>query len=178
MTETASILHYATAESLVLMDEIGRGTSTFDGLALAWATAQALANDIRAWTLFATHYFELTALAEEIATVANVHLDAVEHHDQIVFLRRVKDGPADRSYGLHVALLAGVPRAVIAQAQQYLERLESTPRAASAAGVTPQMSLFEPHARLIEALRATDPDALSPREALELVYRLRQLLDR
>ena len=177
MTETASILHYATAESLVLMDEIGRGTSTFDGLALAWATAQALANDIRAWTLFATHYFELTALAEEIATVANVHLDAVEHHDQIVFLRRVKDGPADRSYGLHVALLAGVPRPVIAQAQQYLERLESTPRAASAAGVTPQMSLFDPHARLVEALRATDPDALSPREALELVYRLRHLLD-
>ncbi len=178
MTETASILRHATAESLVLMDEIGRGTSTFDGLALAWATAQALARDIRAWTLFATHYFELTALAEESAAVANVHLDAVEHRDQIVFLRRVKDGPADRSYGLHVALLAGVPREVIERAQRYLEGLESSPRSASAAPATPQLSLFEPHARLIEALRAADPDTLSPREALALLYGLRGLLER
>jgi len=178
MTETANILHYATAESLVLMDEIGRGTSTFDGLALAWATAEALANDIRAWTLFATHYFELTALAEQSAAVANVHLDAVEHHDQIVFLRRVKEGPADRSYGLHVALLAGVPRAVIEQARRYLESLESSPRAVGAPASSPQMSLFEPHARLLEALRAADPDALTPREALDLIYRLRGLLDR
>ncbi|MCG3202606.1 MAG: DNA mismatch repair protein MutS [Gammaproteobacteria bacterium] len=178
MTETASILHYATAESLVLMDEIGRGTSTFDGLALAWATAQALANDIRAWTLFATHYFELTTLAGECAAVANVHLDAVEHHDQIVFLRRVKDGPADRSYGLHVALLAGVPRAVIERARRYLEDLEHTPRALPPAGATAQMSLFEPRTPLVEALRAIDPDALSPREALDLLYRLRGLLER
>jgi DNA mismatch repair protein MutS len=175
MTETANILRNASAQSLVLMDEIGRGTSTFDGLSLAWATARALANDIRAWTLFATHYFELTALADDSNGVANVHLDAVEHNDQIVFLRCVKEGPADRSYGLQVALLAGVPRAVIAQAQQYLQQLESAPRA-RAAPVTPQLPLFEPQARLIEALRAINPDALTPREALDLLYRLRALI--
>ncbi|MGQ0657998.1 MAG: DNA mismatch repair protein MutS [Chromatiales bacterium] len=176
MTETANILRYATSRSLVLVDEIGRGTSTFDGLSLAWAAAECLARDIRAYTLFATHYFELTSLAEEIEGVANVHLDAVEHHDQIVFLRRVKDGPADRSYGLQVALLAGVPPEVVARAKDYLEHLESAPRPGPSP--TPQMNLFEPHARVIDALAGINPDTLSPRDALELLYRLRQMLNK
>jgi DNA mismatch repair protein MutS len=175
MTETANILRYATAESLVLVDEIGRGTSTFDGLSLAWATALALAENIRAFTLFATHYFELTALADEAEGVTNVHFDAVEHHDQIVFLRRVKEGPTDRSYGLQVALLAGVPREVIEQAQLYLQRLESSPRSLPTTA-SPQLSLFEPHARVIDALSAVNPDTLSPRDALELLYRLSGML--
>src|SRR5262249_35863842 len=125
MTEAANILHNATARSLILMDEIGRGTSTFDGLSLAWAMAHYIATQIRAFTLFATHYFELTTLATEVDGCANVHLDATEHGDGIVFLHAVKEGPANRSYGLQVAQLAGVPRDVIAQARQYLEALES-----------------------------------------------------
>src|SRR5581483_1576264 len=125
MTEAANILHNATARSLILMDEIGRGTSTFDGLSLAWAMARYIATRLRAFTLFATHYFELTTLTTEVDGCANVHLDATEHGDGIVFLHAVKDGPANRSYGLQVAQLAGVPREVIAQARQYLEALES-----------------------------------------------------
>src|SRR5947208_529097 len=110
MTETANILHNATSQSLVLMDEIGRGTSTFDGLSLAFACAQYLAQGIRAFTLFATHYFELTTLAEEISTIKNVHLDTAQHAEQIIFLHAVKSGPANQSYGIQVAQLAGVPR--------------------------------------------------------------------
>jgi DNA mismatch repair protein MutS len=113
MTETANILHNASAESLVLMDEVGRGTSTFDGLSLAWAAARQLAEELRAFTLFATHYFELTALAEQLPTVHNVHLDAVEHRDHVVFMHRIQEGPASRSFGLQVAKLAGVPAAVL-----------------------------------------------------------------
>src|SRR5690625_6265413 len=122
MVETANILHNATENSLVLMDEIGRGTSTFDGLALAWAVASQLALQIRAMTLFATHYFELTRLAEDHDGIANVHLDAREHGDEIVFLHSVREGPASQSYGIQVARLAGVPRPVIAQARQHLEQ--------------------------------------------------------
>src|SRR5690606_3751805 len=125
MNETANILHNATSSSLVLMDEIGRGTSTFDGLALAWATADYLARKIRAFTLFATHYFELITLPEECPGVWNVHLDAVEHGDGVVFLHAVKDGPANQSYGLQVAALAGVPRKVIDNAREKLMALEN-----------------------------------------------------
>jgi len=158
------------------MDEIGRGTSTFDGLALAWACAVELAARVRAYTLFATHYFELTALAGEIAGIENVHLEAVEHGEAIVFLHAVREGPADRSYGLHVAQLAGVPRPVIEQARARLEELE---RRTPAPAGTPQLPLFDaqsppapPHPAL-ERLRALDPDRLSPREALRLLYELK-----
>ncbi len=181
MTETANILHNATEHSLVLMDEVGRGTSTFDGLSLAWACAEHLARQTRAFTLFATHYFELTALPETIASAANAHLDAVEHGDSIVFLHSVKDGPANQSYGLQVAALAGVPRAVIDQARRRLAQLESN---ATAQPVTPakpdsqQMSLFSstPIHPAIDALTDIEPDNLNPRQALETLYKLKGLL--
>ena len=179
MTESASILHNATDRSLVLMDEVGRGTSTFDGLALAWAIARHLVEKNKALSLFATHYFEMTRLAQDYKEVANVHLDAVEHKDSIVFLHAVAEGPASQSYGLQVAALAGVPKAVIRQARRYLQMLED-------ASVTrgTQSDLFaktrgeepEPVADpLREALRKANPDELSPREALELLYRLKKL---
>jgi DNA mismatch repair protein MutS len=176
MTETASILHNATAHSLVLMDEIGRGTSTFDGLALAWACAAHIAREVRAYTLFATHYFELTSLHEEIEGVANVHLDAVEHGEGIVFLHAVKEGPANQSYGLQVAALAGVPRGVIAQAKQRLRQLESQ-HLPHSTGV--QRDLFPPATThpLLEAAAALRPDEMSPKEALETLYRLKGLLN-
>ena len=179
MTESASILHNATEKSLVLMDEIGRGTSTFDGLALAWAIARHLIEHKRALSLFATHYFELTRLALEYREVANVHLDAVEHKDTIVFLHALEEGPASQSYGLQVAALAGVPKPVIRQAKRYLQALEE---ASLAHG--DQADLFlgqEPPAAepasdaLREALGQANPDELSPREALELLYRLKRL---
>ncbi len=176
MTETANILHNATAQSLVLMDEIGRGTSTYDGLSLAWACAVQLATAIRAYTLFATHYFELTVLPEQYPGMANVHLDAVEHGDRIVFLHAVKDGPADRSYGLHVAALAGVPQAVITAARQRLLELEGQPSPAAQAAV-PQLNLFTtetPHPALA-ALAEIHPDELTPRQALDVLYRLKTL---
>ncbi|NNL54457.1 MAG: DNA mismatch repair protein MutS [Woeseia sp.] len=182
MTETATILNNATEKSLVLMDEIGRGTSTFDGLSLAWAAAHYMGEKVRAFTMFATHYFELTALASEIEGCINVHLDATEHNGQLVFLHAVKDGPANQSYGLQVASLAGVPAAVIKRARGYLATLEAQqfrggdslqgqlPLAVSA---TPAES--DP---LGEMLDDTEPDALSPREALELLYRLKSLRDK
>ena len=178
MVEAANILNNATPESLVLLDEIGRGTSTYDGLALAWACAAHLAEKVRAFTLFATHYFELTALPEAFDGVANVHLEAVEHAHRIVFLHRVREGPANRSYGLQVAALAGVPRTVIASARAMLESLEAGARGPSAAA--DQMPLFEetpPPDRLREALDALEPDGMSPREALEALYRLKALID-
>ena len=179
MTETANILNNATDRSLVLMDEVGRGTSTFDGLSLAWASAERLARDVRAFTLFATHYFELTALAEEIDAVANVHLDAVEHGERIVFLHAVREGPANQSYGLQVAALAGVPREVIEAARRRLAELEARSHAEVVAEQprdVQQMGLFDARDdRLQNAVRALDPDALSPREALEALYELRQL---
>ncbi|WP_299727271.1 DNA mismatch repair protein MutS [uncultured Endozoicomonas sp.] len=184
MTETANILHNATEQSLVLMDEVGRGTSTFDGLSLAWACAHYLADSVRAFTLFATHYFELTQLPEECATVVNVHLNATEHDDRIVFLHAVQEGPASQSYGLQVAQLAGVPRHVINQARQklsLLEQLESgTPALKTvlpATTVNLQADLFashEPHPA-VTLLEETDPDSLSPRQALELLYTLKAL---
>jgi len=184
MEETANILHNATANSLVLMDEIGRGTSTFDGLSLAWACALELADRIRAFTLFATHYFELTTLPDEQPGIVNVHLDAVEHGDSIVFLHAVKDGPANQSYGLQVAALAGVPRDVIKRARARLQELELS-AAKHADNAVNQLSLFaepcEPTADenatdpLVTLLVETDPDELTPREALDLVYRLKKL---
>lgn len=195
MTEAANILHNATPRSLVLMDEIGRGTSTFDGLSLAWATARHLASKVGALTLFATHYFELTALAAELPGVANVHLDATEHRNGIVFMHAVKPGPANRSYGLAVAKLAGMPREVLADARRYLTALENEALRRSDGGPQGELALapagadaVQPdsmeraaghsHAQeLIESLRALNPDSLSPREALEQLYELRKRLD-
>jgi DNA mismatch repair protein MutS len=182
MTETANILNNATDRSLVLMDEVGRGTSTFDGLSLAWASAERLARDVRAFTLFATHYFELTVLAEEVDAVANVHLDAVEHGERIVFLHAVREGPANQSYGLQVASLAGVPRAVIDAARRRLAELEARAHdhaeAHPVATASPQLGLFEPrNDRLQRAVAALDPDALAPREALDALYELKRLAD-
>jgi DNA mismatch repair protein MutS len=185
MTETANILNNATAQSLVLMDEVGRGTSTFDGLSLAWACAAFIANKIRAFTLFATHYFELTSLAGEAPGVVNVHVEAVEHGDTLVFLHSVKEGPANQSYGLQVAALAGIPKSVTAQARRYLTELERE-RDALRTSTSPQTELplfarasaaAAPESAALEALRALDPNALSPREALDLLFRL-QTLDR
>ncbi|HET7595695.1 MAG TPA: DNA mismatch repair protein MutS, partial [Burkholderiales bacterium] len=183
MTEAAYILHHATAESLVLMDEIGRGTSTFDGLALATAIARHLVEKNRSLTLFATHYFELTRLAVEFRQAANVHLDAVEHKDSIVFLHSVEEGPANESYGLQVAQLAGVPAAVIRAARKNLALLEEHGLAAgpqrdlfSAAAATEARAKDAQHP-VVDELRAVDPDALSPKDALELLYRLRRQLD-
>ncbi|HKJ95683.1 MAG TPA: DNA mismatch repair protein MutS [Gammaproteobacteria bacterium] len=173
MTETANILNNATENSLVLLDEVGRGTSTFDGLALAWASAADLARRIRAFTLFATHYFEMTVLPERFEAVANVHLDAVEHGERIVFMHSVKEGPANQSYGLQVAALAGVPPAVIASARDKLRELEEeTVQHRDSGG--DQLSLFSeaaPHPA-VAALRETAPDDLTPRRALDLVYEL------
>ena len=181
MTETANILHNATDRSLVLMDEIGRGTSTFDGLSLAWAVARQLALRTRAFTLFATHYFELTSLAAEVPGVVNVHLDATEHGDELVFLHAVREGPANRSYGLAVAQLAGVPREVIAAARGYLAQLEAQRDAALAAAspqgelplvVTPPSPLKPEPSALEQRLAGLSPDELSPRDALQLLYEL------
>jgi DNA mismatch repair protein MutS len=187
MTETASILHSASAHSLVLMDEIGRGTSTYDGLALAKACALQLARVNRAYTLFATHYFELTTLARDVPGIVNVHLDAVEHGDRLYFMHTVKEGPANRSFGLQVAALAGLPKSVVSAARQYLAELE---RQGSPQAPAPQLSLFDappspaspvttadPQAEAVKvALQSLDPDQLSPREALQALYRLRELL--
>ena len=208
MTETASILHNATAESLVLMDEVGRGTSTYDGLSLAWAAASYIAERLRCFTLFATHYFELTALPETVPGCANVHLDAVEHDGTLVFLYAVRDGPADRSYGLQVAALAGVPRQVIASARQTLRELEErSGRLAERGRMQPQLDLAldsgregappsakaahagkeapalrgklplrsEERSRAEQLLAEVDPEQLSPREALDLVFELKRL---
>ncbi|MDC9605772.1 DNA mismatch repair protein MutS [Xenorhabdus griffiniae] len=178
MTETANILHNATEYSLVLMDEIGRGTSTYDGLSLAWACAENLANRIKAMTLFATHYFELTTLPEKLEGVVNIHLDAVEHGDTIAFMHSVQEGAASKSYGLAVASLAGVPRDVIKRARQKLKELESLSNSATAGHVdTPQLTLLtEETSPAIEALENLNPDSLTPRQALEWIYRLKDMV--
>jgi DNA mismatch repair protein MutS len=178
MTETATILNNATEQSLVLMDEIGRGTSTFDGLSLAWAAAHHMGEKVGAFTLFATHYFELTALAKEIEHCDNVHLDATEHNGQLVFLHAVRPGPANQSYGLQVASLAGVPNDVIRRAKSYLKILESQ-QAVQAKNPQGQLNLTVEEPRIADPVREAvdklDPDALSPREALEALYRLKDL---
>ena len=194
MSETARILHNAGEHSLVLMDEIGRGTSTYDGLAIARACAIELAERNRAYTLFATHYFELTELADECEGVANVHLDAVEHSHALVFLHAVKAGPANRSFGLQVAALAGLPGSVLKRAEAVLRGLEEgargaapmvgtgdlgpgtrESRAATAAPKPAQFDLFAAPSPALDALREIDPDTLTPRQALDLLYRLKSL---
>jgi DNA mismatch repair protein MutS len=180
MTETAHILHNASASSLVLLDEIGRGTSTFDGLALAWAVARHLVTATRAFTLFATHYFELTQLAQEFRQLANVHLDAKEHGADLVFLHAVEEGPASQSYGIQVARLAGVPSPVIVAARRHLRELEDAQLQPG-----PQGDLFvahlpndepPPHPAL-DQLRELDPDTLTPKAALDMLYALKALTD-
>ncbi len=182
MTETANILHSASQHSLILMDEIGRGTSTYDGLALAWAVAEYLARQVRAYTLFATHYFELTHLPEQLEGVHNVHLKAVEHGERIVFLHAVNEGPASQSYGLQVAALAGIPSNVLRQARFQLSKLEQGDKD------NPQLGLFttyaepepemEPDNPVADKLEEIDPDELTPRAALDLIYKLKALSDR
>ena len=179
------------------MDEVGRGTSTFDGLSLAWACAAFIAREIRSLTLFATHYFELTSLAGETPAVANVHVEAVEHGEKLVFLHSVKEGPANQSYGLQVAALAGIPRSVTIEARQYLTELErerdALRNSVSAHAQLPLFGAPDPDnsarervdtsqaadapevSAALEALRSVDPNELSPREALDLVFRLQQL---
>ena len=180
MTESANILHNATERSLVLMDEVGRGTSTFDGLALAWSIARHLIERNRGLTLFATHYFELTRLALEYKDAANVHLDAVEHKDTIVFLHALEEGPASQSYGIQVAALAGVPRAVVQRAKKTLQQLEEQSRSQGGqadlfAGPAAESEPEQAGDALRDALGGINPDELSPREALELLYRLKKL---
>ena len=183
MTETANILNSASRASLVLMDEVGRGTSTFDGLSLAWAAARHIAQRIGAFTLFATHYFELTSLPEELPSCSNVHLDATEHGRELIFLHSVKPGPASQSYGLHVAELAGVPRDVVDCAREYLHRLErhqqtllpASPQSELRFAPEPAAPASAQHRQLITRLAALDIDTLSPRAALDLLYELARL---
>ena len=165
MTETANILNNATANSLVLMDEIGRGTSTYDGLSLAWACAEYLAIKLQSYTLFATHYFELTQLAEEFSELANVHLDAVEHEEAIRFMHTVQEGAANKSYGLQVAQLAGVPRSVIQQAKRKLAELEKQPVSSNQKPVKQeqQLNLLDSVDDLRLSLKQINPDVLSPK---------------
>ena len=184
MTETANILHNATRQSLVLMDEIGRGTSTFDGLSLAWACANHLAVKIQALTLFATHYFELTQLPDIVAHVVNVHLSAKEQDDTILFLHKVMEGPASQSYGLQVAKLAGVPAPVISNARKKLLQLEKQDlnnQALANANAPLQTDLFSapaaPHPA-VELLAKLDPDCINPRQALDLVYKLKEMTEK
>ena len=178
MTETANILNNATSQSLVLLDEIGRGTSTFDGLSLAWACAKQLLEKNRSYTLFATHYFELTRLVEEFKQVANVHLDAAEHENGIVFLHQVQEGAANQSYGLQVAQLAGIPKSVVAAAKRKLTQLEKQNIDAG-----PQVDMFVapespeiPLHAVVSELETLEPDELTPKQALEALYRLKTMI--
>jgi DNA mismatch repair protein MutS len=181
MTEMAHILRHASAKSLVLVDEIGRGTSTFDGLALAWACASALAERSRSFTLFSTHYFELTRLAEHIGGVENKHLDATEHQQKIVFLYRLKSGPASKSYGIQVARLAGLPARVTRMALDKLKMLEASQQPLSGqtemSFVSPEMPVAEINPLLLERIEELDPDQLSPKQAHDLLYELVALRD-
>ena len=181
MVETANILNNATEQSLVLMDEIGRGTSTYDGVSLAWAAASYIARELRAFTLFATHYFELTALPELVDGCANVHLDATEHEHTLVFLHAVKEGPADRSYGLQVAALAGIPKAVITEARARLAAMEAESRQRAnkepVSQPQPQLGLFAPEHPALAELRNLDVENLTPKQALDLIYELKKKLE-
>jgi DNA mismatch repair protein MutS len=186
MTETANILNNASQQSLVLLDEIGRGTSTYDGLALAWTCAEYLAKNVGALSLFATHYFELTALPDHIQEVENVHLDAIEHDDKIVFLHRVKKGATNRSYGLQVALLAGVPQDVVSQAKQFLQKMEDGQSLPSHDRKQNDMFTQKQESSektrqddpVLNELMNLDPDELSPKAALEALYKLKSILQK
>ena len=180
MTETANILHNATDKSLVLLDEIGRGTSTFDGLSLAWAVAKQLLEKNHSYTLFATHYFELTRIVDEFKYAANVHLDAIEHGHNIVFMHKVEEGAANQSYGLQVAQLAGIPKSVVASAKRKLQQLE----ASQIAQHTSQPDMFSnaevaadlPIHPAILALESIQADDLTPKQALDVLYQLKTLI--
>ncbi|OCG79418.1 DNA mismatch repair protein MutS [Gilliamella sp. Occ4-3] len=179
MTETANIMHNATQQSLVLMDEIGRGTSTYDGLSLAWACAENLANEIKSMTLFATHYFELTQLPEHMQGVYNIHFDAIEHDNTVAFIHEVSEGAASKSFGIAVAGLAGVPKAVLKRAKQKLKELEIISKQTANSGVAQSQLSFinEPEpSEVEEALKQIDPDALTPKQALEILYQLKKLV--
>ena len=181
MTETANILNNATDRSLVLMDEVGRGTSTFDGLAIAWSSAYQLAQQIKALTLFATHYFELTELPNLLDSVLNVHLDATEFKDDLIFLHSVKGGPASKSYGLQVAKLAGIPLGVLNRANNFLStKVNSTSAYSQSDGDknVAQANTVEDNAAtaILTKLGDIDPDHLSPKQALEVIYELQNLL--
>jgi len=184
MTETANILHNATDKSLVLLDEIGRGTSTFDGLSLAWAVAKQLLEKNRSYTLFATHYFELTRIIDEFKHAANVHLDAVEHgpenHKAIVFMHKVEEGAANQSYGLQVAQLAGIPKSVVAAAKRKLIQLENSQVAQNinqpdmfSTSVESEPATIHP---AVAELEAVQPDNLTPKQALDLLYKLKDIV--
>jgi DNA mismatch repair protein MutS len=179
MTETANILHNATDKTLVLLDEIGRGTSTFDGLSLAWAVAKQLLEKNRSYTLFATHYFELTRIVDEFKYAANVHLDAVEHGSNIVFMHKVEEGAANQSYGLQVAQLAGIPRSVVNAAKRKLTQLENNQVATSSA--QPDMFVVDALPKevavhpVVSELEIIQPDDLTPRQALEMLYKLKNI---
>jgi len=181
MTETANILHNATEKSLVLLDEIGRGTSTYDGLSLAWACAEMLALKLKAFTLFATHYFELTLLSEQIPTLSNVHLDAVEHGDNIIFMHAIQEGAASKSFGLQVAQLAGVPKAAVSRAKQKLAELETEQHRIHAEGHSEKSSqvqlplIDEPHVA-IQKLAQIDVNNVTPKQALDILYELKETL--
>ena len=179
MTEAAKILNNATCNSLVIMDEIGRGTSTYDGLALAWSCAEHLSTVNDSYTLFATHYFELTQLPKHYNNIQNVHIDAIEHDENIVFLHAVKEGPANQSYGVQVAKLAGIPKSVIANARLKLRQLELSgcQKDEPDNEMQPGLPLEEsPEHPLFEYLAAVDPDDLSPKDALEILYKLKELV--
>ncbi|OCG52913.1 DNA mismatch repair protein MutS [Gilliamella sp. Imp1-1] len=179
MTETANIMHNATQQSLVLMDEIGRGTSTYDGLSLAWACAENLANEIKSMTLFATHYFELTQLPEHMQGVYNIHFDAIEHDNTVAFIHEVSEGAASKSFGIAVAGLAGVPKTVLKRAKQKLKELEIISKQTANSGVAQSQLSFinapEP-SEVEEALKQIEPDALTPKQALEILYQLKKLV--
>ena len=180
MTETANILHNATEKSLVLLDEIGRGTSTFDGLSLAWAVAKQLLEKNKSYTLFATHYFELTRIVDDFKQAANVHLDAVEHGQGIVFLHKVEAGAAHMSYGIQVAQLAGIPKSVVAAAKRKLAQLENNQLSQHSNQpdmfVSAAEPLEAPQHLAISELEAIQPDDLTPKQALKLLYQLKGLL--
>ncbi len=178
MTEAANILNNASKQSLVLMDEVGRGTSTYDGLSLAWCCAEHLSEVNQSYCLFATHYFELTQLPEFFNNIHNVHIDAIEHNEKIIFLHAVKEGPANQSYGLQVAQLAGIPKSVIASAKLKLKQLESEVVQAKSTNQQSQLGLALEEETIhpsVEYLENVDPDELSPKEALEILYKLKSL---
>lgn len=185
MTETANILNNATEKSLILMDEIGRGTSTFDGLSLAYSCAKFLADKIKALTLFATHYFEITSLETECSTVKNIHVSAQEYHEKIIFMHTVTEGPANKSYGLHVAQLAGVPRDIIHQAKNKLKELETMANVGATGGRPLQSAQIvqndifslapQPHPA-IAMLEKISLDDMTPKAALEYLYQLKEIL--
>ncbi|WWO99083.1 MAG: DNA mismatch repair protein MutS [Candidatus Dasytiphilus stammeri] len=181
MTETANILNNATQYSLVLIDEIGRGTSTYDGLSIAWACAERLACHLKSMTIFATHYFELTYLPQMIEVIANVHVNAIEYENAIVFMHNVLEGPTNKSYGLAVAAMAGIPRPVIDRAYQKLQALqlqssESQQQAKDVRFLPSPPSITESQKALLATINSLEPDTINPRQALEWIYKLKSLV--